>query len=243
VLSTHSPTTHSAIHKKSLPEKKPKKSESETQYLSNEIKEIVHLEANLGFQSTFFIPTFQFNLNEIRDTLKVLQKSGTEIQLYYIHEDHPQQKGFFAMQKEYFNHIIGPVHGVRCHNLWITPPLLVLFEEGRIYYDSSYRGETVETVEPFLHETGLVEIPIGLMDMDLFQQRHLTEKEAWKYLIWDLKLTEAHRATYYTYVFHPEPFNKKSGRLYKKFLKYLADEGYESIRCCDLPLVKEALDE
>jgi hypothetical protein len=124
----------------------------------------------------------------------------------------------------------------------VTPPLLELFEENRILYDSSYRGETVETVEPYQHEVGLVEIPIGLMDSDLFQYRHLTEKEAWKYTLSDLKQTENHRVTYYAYVFQQESFHMKSGRLYRKLLKHLADEGYESTRCCDVPLVKEALE-
>ena len=145
------------------------------------------------------------------------------------------------MQKEYFSETIGPVLGVRCHNLWVTPPLLELFEENRILYDSSYRGETVETVEPYHHEAGLVEIPIGLMDSDLFQYRHLTEREAWKYALWDLKRTVNHRVTYYTYVFQQESFHMKSGRLYRKLLKHLADEGHESIRCRDLPLIKEAI--
>jgi hypothetical protein len=74
---THQP--HTLQYQKSFTENGLKTSETETQNRFNNIKEIVHLEADLGFQSTFFIPAFQFNLNEIRDTLKTIQKSGTEI--------------------------------------------------------------------------------------------------------------------------------------------------------------------
>ena len=218
-----------------------KAAEKSTLNLYNNIEDIVQLEAELGFRSTFFIPTFLFNLYSIIDTLKNIQREGTELQLHYVHEDHPQYKGLFSIQKSFFNELIGDVRGVRCHNLWVTPPLLDLFKEERVVYDSSYRSETVERMNPYSLDNGLIEIPIGIMDTDLFGRLHLTENEAWKFILKDLDAAENHRVGYYTLLFHQESFRMKGGRLYSKLLKHLAKEGYEGIRCCDVPLVQDAL--
>lgn len=241
VDSVHKPIEHIRARRDRFTEKDLKAAEKGTLNLYNNIADIVQLETELGFRSTFFLPTFLFNLHSIADTLKAIQREGIELQLHYVHEDHPQFKGLFNMQHTFFSDLIGPVHGVRCHNLWVTPPLLDLFKAERVIYDASYRGETVEQVEPYRLENGLIEIPIGIMDTDLFGRFQLTENEAWKYILKDLQHAEAHRTQNYSFLFHQESFRMKGGRLYSKLLKHLANEGYECIRCCDVSLVKEAL--
>ncbi len=239
--SIHKPFGHILARRERFTDEDFKAAEKGTLNLYNNITDIVQLEAELDFRSTFFIPTFLFSLYSICDTLKTLQKEGTEIQLHYVHEDHPQFKGLFRMQKLLFSNLIGPVRGVRCHNLWVTQTLLDLFKDEWILYDSSYRGETVEQMNPYRLENGLIEIPIGIMDTDLFGRLHLTEKEAWKFILKDLDTAKEHHVEYYTFLFHQESFRMKGGRLYSKLLKHLAKEGYECIRCCDVPLVQEAL--
>lgn len=239
--SVHKPIEHIRARRDRFTEKDLKAAEKGALNLYNNISDIVQLETELGFRSTFFIPTFLFNLHSIADTLKTIQREGIELQLHYVHEDHPQFKGLFNMQKAFFSDLIGPVQGVRCHNLWVTSTLLELFKQELVLYDSSYRGETVEQVDPYRLENGLIEIPIGIMDTDLFGRLHLTENEAWKYILKDLNTAKVHRTQYYTFLFHQESFRMKGGRLYSKLLKHLADEGYECIRCCDVHLVKEAL--
>ncbi len=235
------PMEHILARQERFTPKDLKAAEKGTLNLYNNIEDIVQLEAELGFRSTFFIPTFLFNLYSIVDTLKTIQREGTELQLHYVHEDHPQYKGLFDIQKSFFNEVIGDVRGVRCHNLWVTPPLLDLFKEEWVFYDSSYRSETVERMNPYSLDNGLVEIPIGIMDTDLFGRLHLTENEAWKFILKDLATAQDHRVEYYTLLFHQESFRMKGGRLYSKLLKHLAKEGYECIRCCDIPLVQDAL--
>jgi hypothetical protein len=211
--------------------------------LYNNIEEIVQLESELEFHSTFFIPSFLFNLHAIIDTLKTIQRGGTEIQLHYVHEQHPQYEGLFALQKKLFNELIGPVDGVRCHNLWVTEALLKIFHDEGVHYDSSYRAQTVHTVEPFAIHQNLIEIPIGIMDTDLFGRFHFSETEAWKYVLQELKKAKDHGRQSFTLLFHQESFRMKGGRLYAQLLKHFAKEGYECLRCCDVPLVKEAKEE
>ncbi len=239
--SIQKPIEHIRARRDRFTEKDFKAAEKGTLNLYNNIADIVQLEAEMGFRSTFFIPTFLFNLYSILDTLKSIQREGTELQLHYVHENHPQSAGLLQIQKAFFNDVIGPVQGVRCHNLWVFPPLLALFKEEFIHYDSSYRAKTVGTIEPYQLEEGMIEIPIGIMDTDLFGRLYLTENEAWKYILKDLNSAKDHRVEYYTFLFHQESFRMKGGRLYSKLLKHLAKEGYEGIRCCDVPLVKEAL--
>jgi len=202
--------------------------------LYNNILDVVSLETDLGFKSTFFIPVFLFNLHDIMDTLQMIKQEGTEVQLHYVHEEqNPQYEGLFRIQRNFFEDLLGPIDGVRCHGLQITEELLKLFDAEGLRYDSSYRIETVGTFDPYKICERLLEIPIGVMDADVFGRLQLAESKAWKYLLNRLESAEAAKAEYFTVLFHQESFRMKGGRLYERLIRYLAENNYESIRCKD----------
>ena len=200
--------------------------------LYNNIEEIVALEDKYGFRSTFFVPVFLFNLNEIIDTLKKIQRDGWEVQLHYVHEP-VQHQGLFKMQKIFFEQYLGKVKGVRSHMLIINKNILEIFRSEGIIYDSSYRSETLGTFDPILINENLVEIPIGLMDADIFGRLKLGEKQAWKYILWKIKRAEENGVKYFTIIFHQESYKMKGGRLYKKAVKYFAEKGFKVERSID----------
>ncbi len=201
--------------------------------LYNNIEEIVALEDKYGFRSTFFVPVFLFNLNEILDILKKIQKDGWEVQLHYVHEP-IQHQGLFKMQKMFFEKHLGKVKGVRSHMLIINKDILEMFRREGIIYDSSYRSETLGTFNPILINKNLVEIPVGLMDADIFGRLKLGEKQAWKYILWKIKRAEKNGAKYFTILFHQESYKMKGGKLYKKLVEYIAEKRIEVHRSIDV---------
>ena len=198
----------------------------------NNIEDVIAKEDEYGFKSTFFVPTNLFNLLEIIDVLKRLVKDGWEVQLHYVYES-IQPEGLFVMQKEFFEKYLGKVLGVRTHMLMINEKLIKLFKKEGLIYDSSYRIETVRRYDPFLIDENFIEIPIGIMDADMFGRLKLGEKDAWKYILWKIRKAEEEKAEYFTILFHQESYRMKGGRLYKDLLKFLAEKGYKSMRCID----------
>jgi len=202
--------------------------------LYNNIADIVSLEGELGFRSTFFIPVFLFDIHEVIDTLLEIRGEGWEVQLHYVHEANPQFQGLFRMQMSFFNELLGSAQGVRCHGLRVNDDLLNLFRREGLRYDSSMRGETAGTYDPYTATSnGLVEIPIGVMDADLFGRLHLSEAAAWRYILRKIEAAESSGARYFTLLFHQEAYRMKGGRLYRRLLRHLADSGYNGIKCID----------
>jgi len=200
--------------------------------LYNNIEDIVALEDSHGFHSTFFIPAFLFDVDEIVDTLKSIKKSGWEVQLHYVHAP-TQAYGLFQIQKEYFEHRFGSLEGVRSHNLVAKEQTLQMFRKKGIIYDSSYRRETVSTFDLYKVKGELVEIPIGAMDTDIFGRLMLNEEEASRYILWKIRKAKEEKAKHFVILFHQESYRMKGGRLYKELVEYLANKGYEAERCID----------
>jgi len=198
----------------------------------NNIEDVIAIEDKYGFRSTFFVPTTLFNLFDIIDILKRIIKEGWEVQLHYVYES-IQPEGLFRMQKNFFEKNLGKVLGVRTHMLIINEALIKLFKNEGLIYDSSYRIETARRYDPFFIDENFVEIPIGIMDADLFGRLKLNEKDAWKYILWKIRKAEEENAEYFTILFHQESYRMKGGRLYKDLLKFIAERGYESMRCID----------
>jgi len=189
--------------------------------LYNNIEEIISLEDRYGYRSVFFVPVFLFNIEEIIDIIKYIKRQGWEVQLHYVHEPN-QYLGLFRMQKEYFEKEIGPVEGVRVHMLILNNDILTMFQKEGIKYDSTLRAETANTYDPFLIAEKLLEIPIGIMDTDIFGRLKLSEREAFKYILWKLKKAELRKACNFTVLFHQESYGMKGGRIYRDFLKYIS---------------------
>lgn len=200
--------------------------------LYNNIEGLTSLEESFGFHSTFFIPTFLFDIEEVSDTLKSIRNSGWEVQLHYVHNP-TQSEGLFRLQKEYFEHKIGLVEGIRTHNLEITGETLEMFEKGEIVYDSSYRRETVGTYDVYRVKGNLMEIPLGIMDTDIFGRLMLDENDASRYIMWKIREAREEKARSFSILFHQESYRMKGGRLYKNLIEYLANRGYEVQRCID----------
>jgi len=198
----------------------------------NNFEDIIALEECFGFRSTFFIPAFLFNIDEISDTLKLIKKNGWEVQLHYVHEP-TQTQGLFRIQKEYFEHRLGSLQGVRTHNLIADDRNLELFRREGILYDSSYRRETLGTYDLYKIKGDLVEIPIGVMDTDIFGRLMLDETAASKYMLWKIRMAEKENAKRFLILFHQESYRMKGGRIYRALVEYLARKGYEVERCID----------
>jgi peptidoglycan/xylan/chitin deacetylase (PgdA/CDA1 family) len=207
-----------------------------TKNLYNNLQDIVALEEKHGFHSTFFIPVFLFNIDEIIDTLKSIKNSGWEVQLHYVH-GLIQPEGLFEMQKEFFKHKLelGSLEGVRVHNLNVGNETLEMFRKGGLLYDSSYRKETVGTSDLYRVKGGLVEIPIGIMDTDVFGRLSLgsNEEAAWEYILSRIREAREKKAEHFCILFHQESYRMKGGRLYKDLMKHLRSEGYDVERCID----------
>jgi len=205
--------------------------------LYNNIEDIVSLEDSYGFKSTFFVPVFLFELNdEIIDIFKEVMKQGWEVQLHFVYEP-IQFKGLFRMQKEFFEKTLGKVIGVRAHMLMFNNEILQVLEKENVVYDSSLRIESVENPNPHIIGKNILEIPIGVMDADIFGRLKLAESKALKYIFWKMKKAEKEKTKYFTILFHQESFKMKGGRIYKNILRTINDKNHITVKCTDV--VKE----
>jgi peptidoglycan/xylan/chitin deacetylase (PgdA/CDA1 family) len=198
--------------------------------LYNNIDELVSLEDKYGVRSTFFIPVDLFPISEIADTVRSVKAKGWEIALHFVTEGN-QEEGFLFMKKEFLESLFGQVFGVRTHNLVINEALLSIFEKSGFKYDSSLRAETAKTYKPFKIRKNLVEIPIGVMDADLFGRLKMGEEEARKYIL--TRMEKARVEGFFTVLFHQESFKMRGGRLYKEILRHIMDKGYKTACCID----------
>ena len=195
--------------------------------LYNNIEDVVSLESEYGYHSTFFIPVFLFNLNDIIDILKTIKKEKWDLQLHYIYEKN-QYYSLFKLQKNRFNNLFGDFEGIRVHMLVISDKLIDTFVREGIKYDSSYRAEEVNRYDPYIIRKNLIEFPIGVMDADLFGRLHLSEREAFKYVISKIDKAREKGYKYFVTLFHQESFRMRGGRIYKNILKHLSSHGYEA---------------
>jgi len=200
--------------------------------LYNNLEELVKLEDKYDFRSTIFVPTTLFPLHSIINELKRISKEGWEIGLHFVVE-RGQLKSLIKIEKEILEENIGKVKGVRTHMLIINDKLLDEYEKLNFKYDSSLRAEEADTYNPFHIRNNLIEIPIGLMDADLFGRLKLREEDAWNYITRKIEKAEKQGAKYFTILFHQESLRMKGGRLYKKLLKYIYENSYEAIKCTD----------
>jgi len=201
--------------------------------LYNNIEEILALEDRYGVRSTFFIPVQLFPIDEIDDILKYAITQGWEVELHYVYES-VQPEALLKMQKEYMEQKLSiKVLGVRVHNLIISRDILKMFSKVGILYDSTYRAESLDTYDP-THIENILEIPIAVMDTDLFGRLHMNEEYAIKYIMWKLNTAQARGHRFFTILFHQESYKMKGGRIYRELLRQLVAQGHMFLRCIDV---------
>ncbi len=201
--------------------------------LYNNILRVVEFEESLGVKSTFFIPVQLFPLEEIESDLRDLLKKGWEIELHYVFE-HVQPEALFRMQRKYLEDTLNmKIKGVRVHNLQISDKLLDLFDKEGLIYDSSIRFEQVEKLSPFKIRKKLIEIPIGVMDADLFGRLHMSEQRAYRYVTRKIEEATIHGERVFTLLFHQESFRMVGGRIYRNILEELHKREYTMCTCLD----------
>lgn len=194
---------------------------------------IADIEDDVGAKSTFFIPVFLFPLDPVFDELKSLSDEGWEIGLHAVVE-RIQGDGLIRMQLNYLRDYLGfrPM-GVRSHYLICDEWVLSLYANLGFRYDSSIRCETAGRYDPYLIRDSLLELPITLMDADLFGRLHLGEDSAWRFMEWKLKRAINSGSQFIVLLFHQESFRMKGGRLYSKLLWWLHEHEHEFLRCID----------
>ncbi|NPA71091.1 MAG: hypothetical protein GXO26_09815 [Crenarchaeota archaeon] len=201
--------------------------------LYNNFEQLIAIEDSVGSRSTIFVPVQLFPIDEIKDKLKRMIKEGWEVQLHYVYEP-VQPESLFKIQKRYLEEELDiKVQGVRVHNLIINENILKMFEKEGIIYDSTYRAETLGTFSP-RYIKKIIELPVGVMDADLFGRLHMSEEKALRYIF--RKIEEAKKNDEKTFVilFHQEALRMRGGRIYSILVKELYERGYELVRCIDI---------
>jgi len=208
--------------------------------LYNNFSIMADAEEKLGYRSTIFVPVGLFSLDEVLDTLKSLEKEGWEIGYHPVVSGN-QTYGLLKLGLDYLKYLGFNVKGVRAHYLIYTPSLLDCYRRLGILYDSSLRAEEAGKYSPFV-EKGLVELPIGLMDADVFGRLMVSdESKAWKYIMWKLSLVEKSGERVFVVLFHQEALRMRGGRLYFRLLEYLHEKEYTVCKCIEV--VEKALRE
>jgi len=189
--------------------------------LYNNFAELMDLEERLGVRSTFFIPTVFFSLSEVEDYLRSLVRGGWEVGLHFVVEG-SQLRSLLKMGREVLEETASvKVLGVRSHNLVVDEYVLKMYDEEGFEYDSSLRMEEAGGSSLFKPSwaSRLVEVPIGVMDADLFGRLHLSEDRAFKYVVDKMRRAEGRGEKVFTLLFHQESFSMRGGRMYAKLLE------------------------
>jgi len=200
--------------------------------LYNNLCELEMLEDKYDYRSTIFVPVALFPISSISDQLSAMAKNGWEIGLHFVVERY-QLRSLIVMEKSRLEDIFGEIHGVRTHMLAVSNTLLEEYWKAGFKYDSSIRVEECGQYGIYKAHGEMVEIPIGLMDADLFGRMNMNENEAWEYMTRKIENAEKIGAEQFTILFHQESLRMKGGRLYKKLLEYLSERDYKVSRCID----------
>jgi len=201
--------------------------------LYNNFTLMAEAEEKLGYRSTIFIPVGLFSLDDIVDLLKTLQKDGWEIGYHPVISSN-QTFSLLKMGLEYLNYLGLHIKGVRAHYLITSQKLLEYYSKLGLIYDSSMRAEELGTYNT-VKLKDIVEIPVALMDADVFGRLMIqNEEKAFKYILWKLSQAEKDNAKYFTLLFHQEALRMRGGRLYFKLLEYLHEKEYSVKKCIDV---------
>ena len=199
--------------------------------LYDNFKLIMEVEESLGVRSTWFIPCFLFPIEDIEDYVRELVRGGWEVGLHVVVEP-VQTRGLLSMQKEFFKEYLSltPV-GARIHGLKATPRIMEHLTALGFRYDSSLRFEECGREKPFRVTPKLWELPLHLMDADIFGRLKLGERSAWRYITWKLDKLAKSGVEPIVVLFHQESFRMRGGRLYARLLEWIKERGWKTYTC------------
>jgi peptidoglycan/xylan/chitin deacetylase (PgdA/CDA1 family) len=208
-------------------------------YLYKNLRETMDLEAEHGVKSTFFIPTDLYRVEEIEDECKRMSKEGWEIAYHLVYDDYLRRTHDFQYvmdRKRRLEALLEVrIRGVRNHFLMhFGSKTFDMQKRAGFLYDSSLRASDAGGRAPFEPVKGMLEIPITLMDSDMWGKLKLSEKAGWKLI--QNALNEASRDPAKPFVFnaHPCSLRMRGGRLYRDLVKEIANRGFKVLRCSDL---------
>ena len=200
--------------------------------LYDNIRLIMDFEDDLDIRSTWFFPPFLLPLERVEDYVKDLVKGGWEVGLHAV-AGGAQSSGLLKMQVEYMRDFLDlPLRGVRFHGLIYSRELLSQLASMGFIYDSSARVEEVG-YRPFRVAPGMVELPLYVMDADLFGRLKLSEDRAWRYILWKLGRVEEVGVEVVVVLFHQESFRMKGGRLYSRLAEWVLEKGWSALTCVE----------
>ena len=213
--------------------------------LYDNFSDIMALEESLGVRSTFFIPVVLFDVGDIEDVLRELVRGGWEIGLHFVVEPY-QRAALVEIERDWLEQLLNTrLLGVRTHNLAIDERLMAIYAQKGFLYDSSYRMEEVGRATPYEHEAGILEVPIGVMDADLFGRLRLSEEKALRYVEHKVAVAAERGEKAFTVLFHQESFSMRGGRIYRRLLESWASDGkaYKLLDLLDKLGLKENAEE
>jgi hypothetical protein len=207
--------------------------------LYRNLEEIMSFEDRYDVHSTFFFSIDLYPIGEIVDVCQKLRDQKYEIAFHLVYDDYLKRTHdakYVEEKKKKLEKILGvKVLGVRNHYLiHFGGPTFKMQQEAGFNYDSSLRATEIQTYHPYEPIKDFYEVPLTIMDSDLWGRWKLTENDGWKYIIG--KLDEVMKEPNGIFVFnaHQCSFHMRGGRLYKDLVKEVNKRGCTVIQCRDL---------
>jgi len=199
--------------------------------LYNNIYRICEVEDAYKLRSTFFIPVNLFPIEKMLDEIKYLRDGGWEVGFHSVIEN-IQPFSIVKMSLEFLEEEFSlKVYGVRAHYLRVNNDIIRMYSKLGLIYDSSYRVESLDSKGFLKLPEGLWELPIAIMDTDVFGRLMLSEKSAWKYITAKIEKLVKSGYKVITILFHQESFRMKGGRLYSRLIDWLWEKEYTMGSC------------
>jgi hypothetical protein len=200
------------------------------------IPEIMEMEEECGFRSTFFFrPRYDDGtlVKAYECVLKELRRGGWEVSL---HINNAESAESIVYEKRELEEALGArVYGSRVHYLRIDLKDLPLLEEAGFKYDSSIcfnRYEVDARNAGFFYAGRVLEFPITVMDAYLFTYMRVPEDKVLSYI--EKAINLGFSKGFITILWHDSSIHMKGGRIYPKILELLhSRDNVEVMRMID----------
>ncbi len=210
----------------------------DTRHLYRNIEDIMALEDSYGLRSTFFFLVDAYSLDDIADTISRLVEEGWEVGLHLYYDDYLQRTHdpdyLQTKKRKLEGYSKAVIQGIRSHYLvHFKEQTFKMEKKAGFKYESTMQAGKDETSTPYCPIEGLYELPITVMDSDLWGLWRLTEREGWKYIIEKLDASARNPQSIFVMNAHPEAFHMKGGRLYRDFVRTIVERSCQVTLCKD----------